>query len=156
MANIEKQENLQKEVENNKQQIDAIVDKIYPVGSIYMSMNAISPSSFFGGTWVKIEGCFLLGSSSSYSLGATGGEATHVLTTNEMPSHSHTATFYNDDFSNGGDSQSSDKKKQSPGLTYDVGWKNGAWQYSSNATGGGAAHNNMPPYLVVNIWKRTA
>lgn len=119
-AVIKSQENLQTKVENNKQQIDAIADKIYPIGSIYMSMNATSPSTFFGGTWVKIEGCFLLGSSSSYSLGVTGGEAKHTLTVEEMPSHSHTTTFYNDDFSNGGDSQSSDKKKQSPGLTYDA------------------------------------
>lgn len=114
------QENLQTKVENNKQKIDAMINKIYPVGSIYMSVNATSPSTFFGGTWVKIEGCFLLGSSSSYSLGVTGGEAKHTLTVEEMPSHSHTTTFYNDDFSNGGDSQSFDKKKQSPGLTYDV------------------------------------
>lgn len=161
MANIENQENLQKKIENNKQQIatttksqenlqakvenneqqidtiakkvednkqkiDAIVDKIYPVGSIYMSVNATSPSTLFGGTWAKIEGRFLLGSSSGYSLGATGGEATHTLTVGEIPSHTHATTFYNDDFSNGGDSQSFANKQQSPGLTYDVAWKNGA------------------------------
>lgn len=120
MANMENQENLQKEVKNNKQKIDAIVDKIYPIGSIYMSVNATSPSTLFGGTWVKIEGRFLLGSGGGYSLGAAGGEATHTLTIDEMPSHTHTTTFYNDDFSNGGDSQSFNKKQQSPGLTYDV------------------------------------
>lgn len=49
-AVIKNQENLQTKVENNKQQIDAIVDKIYPIGSIYMSMNATSPSTLFGGT----------------------------------------------------------------------------------------------------------
>ena len=74
-----------------------------------------------------------------------------------MPSHSHTTTFYNDDFSNGGDAETNlDRKKQSPGLTYDVVWKNGAWQYSSNVTGGNAAHNNMPPYITAYMWRRVA
>ena len=75
MANIEK---------------TSLLEMVYPVGSIYMSVNATNPSALFGGTRVKIEGRFLLGSGGGYSLGATGGEATHTLTTNEMPKHNHT------------------------------------------------------------------
>ena len=68
------------------------LDKVYPVGSIYMSVNSTDPGTLFGGTWAKIEGQFLLGSSTTYPLGSTGGEATHTLTTAEMPSHSHVVT----------------------------------------------------------------
>lgn len=74
-----------------------------------------------------------------------------------MPAHTHPHTFYNDDFSNGGDNTSDfNKKKTSPGLTYDVALGQGAWNYSTGSTGGGHAHNNMPPYIAVYMWKRTA
>ena len=65
------------------------VDLIYPVGSIYMSVNATNPKDLFGGTWTQIQGRFLLGMSSSYPAGSQGGEATHTLTANEMPNHTH-------------------------------------------------------------------
>lgn len=66
----------------------------YPVGSIYMSVNATSPSDLFGGTWEALEqGRVLIGQGSSYPAGSTGGEATHTLSLNEMPSHNHGGTF---------------------------------------------------------------
>ena len=65
------------------------LDDVYPVGSIYMSVNSISPATLFGGTWQKIEDKFLLASGPSYSNGATGGEAEHTLTIAEMPTHYH-------------------------------------------------------------------
>ena len=68
---------------------NAICNRVYPVGSIYMSMNSTSPATLFGGTWVQLPNKFLLGASSTYAAGTTGGEATHKLTTNEMPSHNH-------------------------------------------------------------------
>ena len=61
----------------------------FPIGSIYLSVNSTSPASLFGGTWEKIKDKFLLASGDTYSAGATGGEATHTLTIEEMPSHSH-------------------------------------------------------------------
>lgn len=61
----------------------------FPVGAIYISTQDTSPSQLFGGVWEKIEGVFLLGSSSSYTNGSTGGEATHTLSLEEIPSHSH-------------------------------------------------------------------
>lgn len=60
---------------------------LYPVGAVYISVNSTSPASLFGGTWESIGGRFLLGADSTYTAGSTGGEATHKLTVNEIPSH---------------------------------------------------------------------
>ena len=66
----------------------------YPVGSIYISVNAESPTELFGGAWEPLEqGRVLIGQGSNYPAGSTGGEATHVLSLNEMPSHNHGGTF---------------------------------------------------------------
>lgn len=78
-----------------------VVDLIYPVGSIYMSVNSTSPSILFGaGTWERIKNKFLLGTDDegdenetySYPAGTTGGSSTHTLTIDELPSHNHTFT----------------------------------------------------------------
>lgn len=135
------------------EQYASIVDIVYPVGSIYMSVNAADPSTLFSGTsWEKLEGRFLLGSNSTYKPGSTGGEATHTLTYNEMPKHTHPmysansggdGTWTPDEGSYLVDSVTDDK------TTW---WARLAMGYA----GGGEAHNNMPPYLVVNMWKRTS
>ena len=65
---------------------------IYPVGSIYMSVNNVNPSTLFGGTWQQIKDKFLLACGDTYANASTGGEATHELTANEMPSHNHSYT----------------------------------------------------------------
>lgn len=70
-----------------------VLQAVYPVGSIYSSYGTISPAVLFGfGQWTKIEGRFLLGANSTYSLGSTGGEATVVLTVAQLPAHSHGAS----------------------------------------------------------------
>lgn len=67
---------------------------IYPIGSIYLSVNSVDPSTLFGGTWEKIKDRFLLSSGDTYSNGSIGGEASHTLTINEMPSHKHRINQY--------------------------------------------------------------
>ena len=67
----------------------ALLNAIYPVGSIYMSVNSTSPATLFGGTWERIKDRFLLAAGDAYAAGGTGGEATHTLTEGEMPAHSH-------------------------------------------------------------------
>lgn len=128
-----------------------VLDNVYPVGSIYMNVNSTNPGTLFGGTWEQIQGRFLLGMSSSYPAGSQGGEATHKLTTNELPSHSHVALYgldgAVDDFLGGS------------GADYGVRPGSGTatnYAYKTSSTGGGQSHNNMPPYLSVYIWKRTA
>ena len=66
-----------------------ILAAAYPVGSIYMSVADTSPETLFGGTWEQLKDKFLLGAGDTYTAGTTGGSASHTLTTNEMPSHSH-------------------------------------------------------------------
>ena len=125
---------------------------IYPIGSIYMSVTSTNPSSLFGGTWQQLKDRFLLGAGDTYSNGATGGEATHTLTSSEMPRHRH-----NFDFSRGATGSGSDFGGVQLGTVY-------ATDYETNFTGGTSSqsegecnpHNNMPPYLVVYMWKRTA
>ena len=125
------------------------VDLIYPVGSIYMSVNATNPKNLFGGTWEQIQGRFLLGMSSSYPAGSKGGEATHTLTANEMPNHTHQYIDYWTVAAASGTGRRAVKfnnnnySPESGGL-------------STGSSGSGQAHNNMPPYLAVYIWKRTA
>ena len=55
----------------------------------WASNDSTSPASFIGGTWERVEGEFIMGASSAYPVGTTGGSATHTQTTAEMPSHSH-------------------------------------------------------------------
>ena len=127
-----------------------LFDLVYPVGAIYMSVSSTSPAILFGGTWEQIQNRFLLAAGSSYTAGNTGGEATHTLTKNEMPTHSHEIySGYGDVVSNVSDAY----RYQTWGSS-DRGWKTG--NLGTSNIGGGKAHNNMPPYLVVYMWKRTA
>lgn len=130
----------------NKQ---SLLSLIYPVGSIYMSVNSTNPQTFLGGTWEQIKDTFLLAAGTTYTAGSTGGEATHTLTVSEMPKHTHNIKMGND----------------TSATTYRVARyidvKSAWWSGTGNdkmteEVGGGAAHNNMPPYLTVYMWKRTA
>lgn len=130
--------------------VDEILGLVYPVGSIYMSINNVSPATLFGGKWVQIKGRFLLGASDVYKANTTGGEEKHTLTTDEMPTHTHYMAAGNA----GGDSTwtPDDGSWLVDGVTSD---KNTWWaQIGMNNAGGSAAHNNMPPYLVVYMWRR--
>lgn len=134
--------------EEVKKQINEIeldtLKKVYSVGSIYMSTNSTSPAELFGGTWERIKDRFLLGSGDSYGAGSTGGEATHTLTINEMPSHTHNQ-------SGGASGINND------GTTIQRGYSDPIKDVAdAGLTGGGQPHNNMPPYLAVYIWKRIA
>lgn len=125
----------------------------YPVGSIFQSTNSTSPASLFGGSWERIRGRFLLGTSSSYSVSSTGGEEKHTLTSSEMPRHLHGPE--------GGQAFIIDPNKYNTSNDFamltssQISYKYGsAW--ATGYAGGGGSHNNMPPYYCVNIWRRTA
>ena len=140
-----------------------IFDLIYPVGSFYISAKSTNPAILFGGTWEQIQGRFLLGRSSSYPVGSMGGEATHTLTENEMPSHKgHLSSGIAGGVPMGKGNYegylNSNVMNAYPGGNY-RGWNvyaGNEMHPASEAVGGGQAHNNMPPYLSVYIWKRTA
>lgn len=113
-----------------------------PVGYVYLSLDATSPASLFGGTWERIQDRFLLAAGDTYTAGDIGGEAEHTLTVLEMPSHSHRSLLYAS-----GSSTSfwcNDSVYQSAGWFYD----------RTESAGGDQPHNNMPPYLTVYMWKR--
>ena len=124
-------------------------DDIYPVGSIYMSVNSTNPRTLFGGTWTQLKDRFLLGAGSTYTNGSTGGEASHTLTVNEMPSHSHAQ--YVTVGSGGSLSANCDYDSYVSGKA-----RKSSQNVSTDPAGGGNSHNNMPPYLVVYMWQRTS
>lgn len=134
-----------------------IIDLIYPIGSIYLSVNAANPEMLFGGKWERISDAFLYGAG-TYAVGSTGGEANHTLTVDEMPSHEgHLYSNSGIPFGHG----SATGKYLSPTALSDYGNTGRGWNSISNemypagfSRGGSEPHNNMPPYLVVNIWKR--
>ena len=71
-----------------------LLDSIYPVGTIYTSVQNVSPASFLGGTWEALnEGRVLIGAGTAHPAGETGGSETVALTTAQMPSHNHSASF---------------------------------------------------------------
>ena len=132
-------------------------DKIYPIGSIYISANSTNPHDLFGGTWEQLRDRFLLGCGTKEN-GTIGGEENHTLNANEMPWHNHyymASTYWG-------------SGEGSPQITFP------AWSWrcqpgqdfiqissqqthlgeSSTGAGGNQAHNNMPPYLAVYMWKR--
>lgn len=122
-----------------------MVDLIYPVGSIYISVNNTNPGTLFGGNWEQIKDVFLLSAGDKYSAGDTGGEATHTLTVSEIPSHHHTIPA--------GNNPTTASNYDHVASAYGGGTPKGLL---TGYTGGSNAHNNMPPYLTVYMWKRTA
>ena len=130
---------------------------VYPVGSVYMSVSETSPASLFGGTWEQIKDTFLLAAGDTYTAGSTGGEPTHTLIIKEMPSHSHIRAL---DVTYG---QPQVEVRQWDWMcSADTFYQNSTEEtikrlgFGGNSTGDGAAHNNMPPYVVIYMWKRVA
>ena len=132
----------------------AALDSIYPVGAIYTAITSGSPATVFGGTWVSFgQGRVLVGHddaadpdtdfvapSGDGSSVLLGGAKTHTLSVDEIPSHTHGFTLEN---ARGTGAEGSE---------------DGASSFSTvntDATGGGGAHNNLQPYVVVYMWKRT-
>ena len=66
-----------------------LLDLIYPIGSVYLSVNGVNPGTVFGGTWEQIKDRFILSAGDTYAAGSTGGAATVTLTTSNLPSHTH-------------------------------------------------------------------
>lgn len=137
----------------------------YPVGSIYLSVNNTNPSQWFGGTWEQIaKGRTLVGVDTSQTefntVKKTGGEKTHTLTVNEMPSHNH---FF-DRTSSGITSTDTDYAIVDTGVNannqWGIHWETASGYYATYAymtkTGGSKSHNNLQPYFTCYIWCRTA
>ena len=125
----------------------SIIDCIMPVGFILTLYSHADPNDMYAGTtWVRITNRFLWGCDASGEIGVTGGEKTHTLTTAEMPSHSHGAVY----------SGNASGTKNLPWLSTSVLGTGDKLAYSTIATGESEAHNNMPPYIQVSIWRRTA
>ena len=179
---------------NKRNDYDSIFNLIYPVGSIYMSANNVSPALLFGGTWEQIQDRFLLAAGSSYSAGSTGGSAnaslpahTHTVSGTAASGGAHTHTVSGTAASNGAHTHSMNKlwsngsgketaytmqsnrtlttrNTASAGAhTHTVSGtaaSNGAHTHTVSGTaasqGVDAAGKNMPPYLAVYMWKRTA
>ena len=144
-----------------------VLDNVYPVGSIYMSVNSTNPGTLFGGTWEQIQGRFLLGMSSSYPAGSQGGEAEHKLTSNELPQHFHsvgeqgnTVFVYPSSRTNSATSSTGNYAllldSTTNGYVTEKQAGIGRLVTAEAIENRGQAHNNMPPYLSVYIWKRTA
>lgn len=120
----------------------------FPVGFIYISFVEIDLSVYFGGVWERIEDVFLLAAGKTYKAGSKGGSATHTLSIEEMPSHNHyirRPSWYFADFVNGGEIFTPNGYKTSVGI-----------DHYTNSVGGSKAHNNMPPYITVYIYRKVS
>ena len=135
-----------------------IFDWIYPVGSIYMSVNPTDPAYLFGGSWVALKDRFLVGAGGAYGVKTEGGEATHTLTTAEMPRHSHYQTISNGSWAYDAVYSSGGANTSMSGYYIDGSViKSGkGGRANTEYVGGGGEHNNLPPYYAVYMWRREA
>ena len=146
----------------------------YPVGSLYLSVNNVNPTTYFGGTWEQIKDRFLLCCGNTYANGATGGTTTHThstkdltLSISQMPSHTHTQNEHSHianfdqlwSLSGGTTSLATTPGGPYGGSSYIRGTT-----ATNQNTGGGKAHNHgdtgsanhLPPYIAVYVWKRVS
>ena len=158
-----------------------LVNLIYPVGSIYISVSSIEPAVLFGGTWTALQGRFLIGcSSGAFANGVKGGADESALTASSVPLHTHEIVDFaaSDTIDNycfitlQSDGNLVNYKGIAGTSNIAAVWSSGTHGASSGTfrpfvlgsdsalpgTGGGTTtyHNNMPPFIWVNMWKRTA
>jgi len=147
-------------------------NSIYPIGSIYFNVTDINPSTLFGGSWERIaEGRCLIGSCDkggvkpnnvtwggplndnnySFPLGEMAGQFKNQLASNEMPSHNHQIVNNTEGYV-----AASSGSKYKDYCLQTIANISTQRRIKTENVGGNEAHNNMPPYLVVNIWKRIA
>jgi hypothetical protein len=120
----------------------SILDCFMPVGYILLLYSHADPNTMYPGTtWVRIQNAFLWAIDGDGGIGVTGGEKTVKLTTAQMPKHNHGGTY-----TNAGDATKTHAWLASGGS---------AMAYDTVDAGGGEAHNNMPPYVQVSVWRRT-
>ncbi len=145
----------------------ALVDLVYPVGSVYISTAATDPALLFGGGWQAIEDRFLLAAGNEYAALSAGGESSHTLTVSELPSHRHTITVegdgqhshYIENYAvvNAGGSGVMESWGSGSGTSRSIYTDAGGYHTHGAAasyTGGGEAFDLLPPYLAVYMWKR--
>lgn len=135
-----------------------VLDNVYPVGAVYISINSTSPQTLFGGTWEQIQGQFLLGASPAYPAGSTGGSKDAVVV-----AHSHNPanqsgyygfiTSASKAFTVGDMGSQSGSGRYYPFSTsdYDI-----SRNTQTGSTGVSGTDKNMPPYIAVYMWYRTA
>lgn len=135
----------------------------FPVGTILMTTTNTNPSTYIGGTWAAINDVFLLAAGIAHPAGETGGAETVALLTTQLPAHRH----YTINMAKAESGISPDY--QHTVARYDretTSWEDCHYQLNGNSndanggrtssTGSGQAHENMPPYLAVYMWERTA
>ncbi|MGJ0022735.1 DUF859 family phage minor structural protein [Streptococcus dysgalactiae] len=132
-----------------------ILDMIYPVGAIYISISSSNPSYTMGGTWQRFANGKTLVGVDEYDIdfnspNRTGGEKAHQTTVEEMPSHAHQFNT------------------EAAGSPIALGWENGnnsamraklgnyTMGLPTTSVGGNKPHNNLQPYITVYMWRRTA
>lgn len=133
-----------------------LLDLIYPIGSIFETTKQdFDPNTTFNGTWTRIKGKVLVGVDENdtdfASSTLSGGEKTHTLIVAEMPAHNHAIRTADGQATLSGWTNSN--QVQRTGSSYDI--ENNSNSQIKNA-GGGAPHNNMPPYYTVYMWERIA
>ena len=152
-----------------KSEIPNLLDKVYPVGSIYMSAVNTSPASFLGGTWERLTGGLLYGAVSSYGSGNGTGTSTnsHTLTVSEMPSHGHIQSWAGNDGTTNNLVTNKTTGSHAERNTFGTGsgcrynaqtaWHgSGATIIGTGTTGEGGGHSHNIPYISVFVWRRTA
>lgn len=132
-----------------------IVNLIYPIGSIYMSVNSTSPASLFGGTWEQLKDRFLLGAGDTYTNGSTGGNSTHTHTLNNGYAKFNvrtTGSSYADQITVEPYAPNLRCEEANQYTSFDE------WTVMGGIALGGTtdSSSSLPPYLVVYMWKRTA
>lgn len=143
-------------VTNLQTTVDNYWKTVFPIGYIYMTTSSsFDPNDTFGGKWTRIKDRFLLADGDNYTNGNTGGEANHTLTINELPAHKH----YVLNVENGEEwflgKPGGAASESSQGISFS-GTNGRSTTFETTEVGKDNEHNNMPPYLVVRVWKRTA
>lgn len=130
-----------------------LMELVFPIGSTYITQSNTNPNTILNfGTWERLKGKVCLGLDENdndlKTIGNTGGEKTHTLSTSEMPSHAHYSLIHQ-----------SGSEAQGYGLPVGGAFMNRVMvegmTLDTSTTGGSQAHNNMPPYEVVGyMWIR--
>ena len=138
----------------NQMQV-GLMELVFPIGSTYITQTDTNPNTILKfGTWERLKGKVCLGidedDTSLNTTGKTGGEKTHTLTTDEMPSHSHGIDIA------GTNIAKANSNLNTGGTFWNMGiGRDGEYDLSILPTGGSQAHNNMQPYEVVGyMWIR--